>query len=95
MGYACGECGPKHRIDAVLKAGDKKLDTSKVAGKDVLLIFRSRALEDRIDRQTEKCAICYDLYVDGDLQALPLKGYYTLKVDTCVAKLRFKGCCNN
>lgn len=94
MAYACGECEPKHRIDTVLKVVEGKLDKRKVVDQDVKVIFRSSEQERRIDSQVQKCAICYDFYIDGDLKFLSLKGYYTLDVDTCIVKLRFKHCCD-
>lgn len=90
MAYACGECEPQYKVESVLSIDG--IDKNKILNQDIEIVFKSPVLE-KIDSITQKCAICYDYYVQGYIFYLKEKKYYRLIADTCEVKLRFADCC--
>lgn len=85
--YACGDCFPQYKIVEVIK-GSRSLK-----GIDLDLDFESNNL-DSIEKASDKCAICLDFYIVGNLKYTRYNKRYSMKVIECYTKLRFPGCCD-
>ena len=90
--YACGECFPRHRVDALLQG--KTQFTRSLVGSDILVEFADPKLEAKLDQATASCKICYDFYFTGTLKRSGFKGIY-LVVDAAKWKLRSSSCCGD
>lgn len=92
MDYACGDCGPDYRVDSILSWEEKGKDLF-LLNQDIRIVYNSPDLEKAIGKQLVRCSFCYDYYFEGKISYAELKGFYTLKVDSCTVKLRSKDCC--
>ena len=87
MGYACGDCYPQFRIDSIISI--KKSNYSNLIGKDVYIIYNEQELEELID----SCWICYDYYVEGNLQKSLFKKYFIIRASSYYLKDKRPDCC--
>lgn len=90
MAYACGDCYPQYRIEAI-----KPMDSSlnKFLKKEVSVEFSSLEQEKAVKKQGADCMICCDFFFTGHLKKSIYKGTF-FKVEKARVDVN-ESCCSN
>ncbi|MBO9204665.1 MULTISPECIES: hypothetical protein [Niastella] len=91
MGYACGDCGAKYKIQEIKK--HEYALPEDIKGADLEAVFTFPSQEKIIDKMVKNCAICYDYYFWGNLSKHSGKDFYTVNIDSFTVTLR-DSCCD-
>lgn len=92
MGYACGECDGKYKIEKIIK--HEYALAESIQGADLQAVFKFSNQERDVDNLVKDCAICYDYYFSGSLSKSSGKDYYTISIDSVNVLLRNDSCCD-
>lgn len=90
MAYACGDCYPQYKVEKAPGELEKKL-----LGKDIMISFNSWIQEEKFLKQVERCAICYNYNLTGNLYYSNRYKCYLLKVINYKMTETFRGCCTH
>lgn len=90
MAYACGDCYPQYKVEKAPGVLEKKL-----LNKDIMIAFSSQIQEDKFNRQVQRCAICYNYKLTGDLYYSNRYKCYLLQVINYKITETFRGCCTH
>jgi hypothetical protein len=90
MAYACGDCYPQYKVNEILEGGSEEVN--KILNTEIIVKFEDKKMEQKLDKSTAKCVICYNFTFTGDLKHSSKNGTYLI-AKTAEYKLKNDSCC--